>query len=94
MAIDDASLRLDGNACAGLLAEIFAAELTAARGACAACGAVARIGAQHLYDHPRGPGAVIRCASCEHVLMVVVDTGARYRLGVQGLTWLEIEKPA
>ena len=94
MAMDEAALRLDGNACAGLLAEIFARDLTAARGRCSACGAVAQIGSQHLYDYPAGPGAVLRCGSCEHLLMVVVDNGTRYRVGVQGFAWLEIEKPA
>jgi hypothetical protein len=92
MAMDEAPMRLDGNACAGLLAEIFALDLTAARGACASCGAVAQIGAQLLYGLPAGPGAVLRCCACESMLMVVVDGGTRYRLGVQGLTWLEVEK--
>jgi hypothetical protein len=91
-AMDETTLRLDGNACAGLLAEVLANDLTAARGACAGCGTVAHVGAQHLYGLRSGPGAVLRCASCEQVLMVLVDTGARYRLAVQGLTWLEIEK--
>jgi hypothetical protein len=92
MASEQGQIRLDGNACAGLLAEIFGQDLTAARGACVGCGAVAQIGAQHLYDYPAGPGAVLRCGSCQSVLMVVVDAGTRYRIGVQGLTWLEIEK--
>lgn len=91
--MDDARLRLDANACAGLLAEIFALDLTAARGACAGCGTVSEIGAQPLYDYPSGPGAVIRCGDCQNVLMVVVSAGSRYRLAVQGLIWLEIAKP-
>jgi Family of unknown function (DUF6510) len=85
-------LRLDGNACAGLLAELFTGDLTAARGACAGCGAVRQLGAQHLYDYPSGPGAVLRCSACENLLMVIVDAGPRYRLAVRGVTWLEIEK--
>lgn len=92
MTMDEAPLRLDGNACAGLLAEIFTRDLTSARGACSGCGAVAEIGSQHLYDYPTGPGAVLRCGACQDVLMVVVDVGTRYRFAVQGLTWLEIEK--
>jgi hypothetical protein len=93
MAIDEPMLRLDGNAWAGLLAEVFANDLTAARGACGGCGTVAQVGAQHLYGLQTGPGAVLRCATCDNVLMVLVDTGPRYRLTVRGLTWLEIEKP-
>jgi hypothetical protein len=88
--MDETQLRLDGNACAGLLREIFGRELTAARGACASCGNVAQIGSLHLYGYPQGPGAVIRCSACENVVMVLVHAGARYRLAVQGFSWIEI----
>jgi len=91
--MDDQQLRLDGNAAAGLFQEVFVHELTAARGACATCGAVGEMGAQHLYMAPRAPGAVLRCATCEGVLMVVVHAGGRFRLGLQGLVWLEIQEP-
>ena len=91
--MDESELRLDGNACAGLLREIFVHDMTAARGACSSCGAVGFIGAQHLYDYPHGPGAVLRCSSCESLLMVVVRTGTRYRVGTQGFFWMELEAP-
>jgi Family of unknown function (DUF6510) len=93
MAMDDASLRLDGNAFAGMLADVFMPDATAARSACAGCGAVAPIGAQPLYDYPAGPGAVLRCRACQAMLMVIVDAGTRYRVGVAGLTWLEFDRP-
>jgi Family of unknown function (DUF6510) len=92
--MDEQDLRLDGNAAAGLLREVFVHELTDARGACAACGAVGKMGAQHLYMSPRSPGAVLRCSVCESVLMVVVHAGGRFRLGVQGLIWIEMQDPA
>jgi hypothetical protein len=85
--------RLDGNAAAGLLQEIFVHELTDARGECAGCGAVGEMGTQHLYMAPRSPGAVLRCASCESVLMVIVHAGGRFRLALQGLVWLELRDP-
>jgi hypothetical protein len=91
--MDETQLRLDGNAAAGMLRDVFALELTAAQGACASCGAVAAMGAQHLYMYPLAPGAVLRCSSCSEVLMVVVQGGGRYRLGLRGLTWLEIRDP-
>jgi Family of unknown function (DUF6510) len=87
-------LRLDGNAAAGLLREIFADEITDARGACASCGAVGEMGAQHLYMFPLSPGAVLRCSACEGVLMVMVHAGGRFRLGLQGLVWLEMRDAA
>ena len=82
-------LRLDGNAAAGLLREIFVPELTGARGACASCGAIAHMGSQHLYMTPLSPGAVLRCATCEAVLMVLVRADDRYRLSLRGLAWFE-----
>jgi hypothetical protein len=92
---DDAALRLDGNAAAGLLQEIFVHELTAAVGECSGCGAVGEVGAQHLYMTPRSPGAVLRCAACGSVLMVIVHAGGRFRLALQGLVWLELrDSPA
>ena len=88
--MDETQLRLDGNAAAGILREVFVHELSAARGACASCGGIAPLGSQHLYMYPLSPGAVLRCATCQDVLMVVVHAGGRYRLGLPGLTWLEM----
>jgi hypothetical protein len=88
--MDVAARRLDGNAWAGLLREVFTHDMTAATGECAGCGAIAQFGAQPLYDYPDGPGAVLRCRACECVLMVVVHAGGRYRMAASGLTWIEI----
>ena len=63
----DTDLRLDGNAAAGLLAEVFTAEATSALIACAGCGAGGAVGTTHVYD--RGPGVVVRCPQCAQVLM-------------------------
>ena len=92
--MDETQLRLDGNAAAGMLREVFVHELTAARGACASCGAVAQMGSQHLYMYALSPGAVLRCKTCQAVLMVFVHAGGRYRLGLRGLAWLEIPESA
>ncbi len=92
MAVDDTMLRLDGSAMAGLLHELFVDDVTTARGECASCGSVARIGEQQLYMYPRSPGAVLRCAGCENVLMVIVHTEGRVRLGFRGLSWLEVRQ--
>jgi hypothetical protein len=91
--MDETQLRLDGNAAAGMLRDLFVQELTAARGACGSCGTVAAMGAQHLYMYPLSPGAVLRCSSCDGVLMVVVRGEGRCRLALQGLRWLEIPDP-
>jgi hypothetical protein len=88
--MDDTQLRLDGNAAAGMLGEVFVHDMSSVRGACASCGMVAEMGSRHLYMYPLSPGAVLRCNICQEVLMVFVHAGGRYRLGLQGLRWFEI----
>jgi hypothetical protein len=88
--MDETSLRLDGNACAGMLRQVFAQDMTTATAACATCGAVGQIGRQHLYDFPQGPGAVLRCFVCESVLMVVVHIEGRHRFAAQGMAWVDV----
>jgi hypothetical protein len=65
----DAALRLDGNAAAGLLSEIFVPDLTAARATCANCGAIRALGALLVYAEVMGP--VIRCPECGAVVLRV-----------------------
>ena len=86
--MDEQDLRLDGNAASGLLHEIFAFELTTARGRCDSCGNVAEVGAVIVYSN--APGTVLRCSVCNAVLMRVAGSGDRYWLDARGITWLEI----
>jgi hypothetical protein len=80
-------LMLDGNAVAGLLAEVFAAEVTTARGTCAGCGATDQIGAVRVY---KAAGYVLRCPHCEAVLAKLVTDGSRVWLDLRGLRALEL----
>jgi uncharacterized protein DUF6510 len=59
--------RLDGNAAAGLLSEVFTPEATAAVVRCASCGGEGAVGAAAVYAE--APGLVIRCAHCSDVVM-------------------------
>ena len=61
---------LDGNAAAGELRNVFAMDITAAAGQCAACGVIGALAQGHLYAFE--PGIVIRCAACEHPLVRLV----------------------
>ena len=79
---------LDGNGAAGRLSEVFALELTGARGRCDGCGNVAALGEARAYVD--APGLVVRCRNCDSVLLVLVRGDDRYWLAVQGLTWLEL----
>jgi hypothetical protein len=84
------ALKLDGNAAAGLLQEVFTAEITTARGMCSGCGAVEPIGAVSLYS---GAGIVLRCPHCDTVLVKVVTDGARIWLDAHGVRALELHLP-
>jgi hypothetical protein len=88
--MDETQLKLDGNAMAGVLRELFVDDVTTARGACASCGTVGDVGQQHLYMYPMSPGAVLRCSTCENVLMVVVHARDRVRFALRGLAWVEV----
>ena len=55
---------LDGNGAAGRLSEVFALEVTAARGQCGACGNVATLAEARAFVD--APGLVIRCRSCDN----------------------------
>jgi Family of unknown function (DUF6510) len=81
MTVTDAQV-LDGNAVAGLLAEVFGgAEVTGAVRGCGSCGQEHAVGKHRLY---RGAGFVLRCPGCGDVAMVVVDCGARREVRMSG----------
>jgi hypothetical protein len=66
------ALRLDGTAAAGILSELFVPDLTAARATCAGCGTTRAVGALLVYAH--GMGTVVRCPSCDAVILRVART--------------------
>ena len=63
---------LDGNAAAGALREIFAAEMTTAQIQCYACGSVGVLGSLRFYAAPMG--VVLRCTNCAAILLRAVHT--------------------
>jgi hypothetical protein len=81
-------LMLDGNAIAGLLAEVFAVEMTTARGTCDGCGAVEPVGAVHVY---KAAGYVLRCPHCHAVLAKLVTDGSRTWADLRGIRALELQ---
>jgi hypothetical protein len=80
-------LRLDGNAAAGLLREVFAVEMTAAVGTCDGCGTAGPVGEVHLY---RAAGTVMRCPHCGAVLMKIVSDGTRAWIDLRGLRTMQL----
>jgi Family of unknown function (DUF6510) len=84
--VDDAPL--DGNAAAGILGEVFVAEMTVATTICSTCGAVAQVG--QLRAYLRAPGTVLRCAACGAVQIRVVRGPDRAWLDLRGVRVLEV----
>ncbi len=84
-------LMLDANAVAGLLQEIFGTEMTAAPTQCANCGSEGEVGT--LLAFVQGPGIVLRCASCEHVVLRIVQTPEYFYLDARGAVYLRLRRP-
>lgn len=80
-------LRLDGNAVAGLLREVFAVEMTTAIETCAGCGVAEPVGAVHVY---RGAGVVLRCPHCDGTLAKIVAAETRLWIDLGGIRALEV----
>jgi hypothetical protein len=78
---------LDGNAIGGLLLEVFGAELTTATGKCDHCGAVAQVA--ELVVYLQAPGTVVRCRSCESVVMVIAEVRGIKCVDLRGLAVFE-----
>jgi len=81
-------LRLDGNAAAGLLQELFAFEITAATAICDGCGRASPVGALLLYGQQLG--AVLRCPGCDQVMMVVTRSHDEWWLDLRGVRVMQI----
>jgi len=85
---DDGATRLDGNAAAGLLSEIFCAEPSNAVIICAGCGATAAIGALPVYGLELG--AIVRCPHCDTAVLRVGAAGAMLWLDLRGAVSLHV----
>jgi hypothetical protein len=89
---DADALILDGNALAGVLAEVFnGAELTGALRGCGSCGQRHAIGEHRLY---RGAGYVLRCPGCGDVALTVVESADRREVRFAGSWSLSTAAPA
>ncbi len=84
--------KLDGNAAGGILQEIFPFDMTLVQAICTGCGTTNAIGATAVYMH--GMGTVIRCPSCDAVLIRVAQVKGRYWLDMRGVRVLQISMEA
>jgi len=83
---------LDGNAAAGILADVFAFDLTTATGVCAGCGSANEVGAFHAYCLEMG--AILRCPGCGTAVIRMSRLGHGVWVDLGGLTVLRIAGPA
>jgi Family of unknown function (DUF6510) len=84
--------KLDGNAAAGILQEIFPFEMTLVQATWTSCGTTNAIGALAAYMH--GMGTIVRCPVCDTVLIRVAQIKGRYWLDLRGMRVLQISAEA
>ncbi len=80
------ALMLDANAAAGILYDVFSAEMTASPTECAHCGREGEVGT--LLAFMQGPGIILRCPACENVVLRVVRTPGAIFLDARGAAYL------
>jgi hypothetical protein len=79
---------LDGNAAAGVLADVFATDVTVASVRCAGCERVCSLAQTRMFGPE--PGLVLRCPACEAVLLRLVRLPDRSVLDMHGLAYMEL----
>jgi uncharacterized protein DUF6510 len=79
--MSEQALWLDGNALAGLLAELFGAEMTTAERGCSGCGERRAVGAHRLYQ---SAGMVLRCPVCNDMAMLIAELPDRHVVRLTG----------
>jgi len=88
MTMDDSMRQLDGNAAAGLLAEIFAFDITSAQAVCNGCHAVEPVATLLAYGLEMG--AILRCPGCGHALLRVSRLDDGCWLDLRGMSVLRV----
>jgi hypothetical protein len=91
MEVDMGTAPLDGNVAAGILASIFFPEMTVAATSCAQCGAVCPLGELDAYVH--APGVILRCSSCDAIVLRVMQNRNRVWLDLRGMSVLQMDLP-
>jgi hypothetical protein len=81
-------MRLDGNAAAGMMSDVFGRDMTTASATCAGCGATRAMGALLEYGHAMG--VVLRCPDCDGAMLRIVSTPRELRMDGSGISLLVI----
>ncbi|WP_374977949.1 DUF6510 family protein [Microbacterium trichothecenolyticum] len=78
MRAENAASVVDGNAAAGMLWDVFGADVTALVGVCGGCGDASPV-AEAVVELDE-TAAIVRCRSCTHTLFTVLREGEQVRL--------------
>jgi ribosomal protein S27E len=78
------NLHMDGNALAGVLAELFGEDVSATPRRCAGCRELHMVGEHMLYE---SAGYVLRCPGCGDLAATIVARTDGYAVTLRG-TWL------
>ena len=81
-------MMLDGNAVAGELSALFGVDMTSSDAECAHCHQVHAVGAMLAFT--QCPGIVLRCPSCEAVMVRIVRTPRGTFVDVRGAAYLRM----
>ena len=84
--MSDETLRLDGNAAAGVLGQIFVMEMTSAQVTCAQCGNTGPLGSLLLYGGQ--VGMVLRCPTCDAVQLRIAHIRGQYWMDMRGMSMM------
>lgn len=80
--------RLDGNALAGVLGDLFRVDMTLAIAECGSCGWSAPLAT--VVVEMDDAAAIARCPSCRRTLLTLLRTDAGTRLAFDGLSALTL----
>lgn len=80
--------RLDGNAAAGRLRDVFVFDASTARTTCAGCGMTAALASFHVYAD--APGMIVRCPDCDAAVVRIAQTPSGTWLDMRGTAVLDI----
>ena len=83
MTVPSNEQRLDGNAAAGALREVFAVEMTTASCTCSACRHASAVGELLLYGGTMG--FVLRCPACEALVLSITSVPAGHFIELRGI---------
>ena len=85
-------MRLDGNAAAGMLRELFVQDMTAAMSTCAGCRTTGPVGA--LLEYGNGMGVILRCPHCGAAMLRMTRVGGSVRVDPSGMSLLVVAESA